>query len=90
MKNEYLPKCGPTYSIIKICKGSTNQFKFQIEMIYLLTAIVLTTGGSSTVQYSTVQYSTVQYSAVQYSRVQYSTVQYSTVQYSTHIHTNST
>ena len=30
-------------------------------MIYLLTAIGLTPGGSSTVQYSTVQYSTVQY-----------------------------
>ena len=46
-------------------------------MIYLLTAIGLTPGCSSTVQYSTVQYSTVQYS----------TVQYSTVQYSTHLHT---
>jgi len=67
-------------------------------MIYLSTAIGLTPGGSSTVQYSTVQYGTVQYSAVQYSTVQYgavqystvrcSTVQYSTVQYSiVHIHT---
>jgi hypothetical protein len=31
------------------------------DMIYLLTVIGLTPGGSSTVQYSTVQYSTVQY-----------------------------
>jgi hypothetical protein len=45
------------------------------DMIYLLTAIGLPLGGSSTVQYSTVQYSTVQYSSVQYSTVQYSTVQ---------------
>jgi hypothetical protein len=52
-------------------------------MIYLLTAVGLTAGGSSTVQYSTVQYSTVQYSTVRYSTVQYGTVQYSTVQYST-------
>ena len=52
-------------------------------MIYLLTAIGLPSGGSSTVQYNTVQYSTVQYSAVQYSTVQYSAIQYSTVMYST-------
>ena len=43
-------------------------------MIYLLTAIGLSPGSSSTVQYTTVQYSTVQYSTVQYSTVQYSTV----------------
>ena len=48
--------------------------------IYMLTAIGLTHGGSSTVQYRTEQYSTVQYS----------TVPYSTVQYSTHLHTNNT
>ena len=47
-------------------------------LIYLLTAIGLSPGGSSTV------------STVQYITVQYSTVQYSTVQYSTHLHTNST
>jgi len=39
------------------------------DMMYFLTAIRLTPGGSSTVQYSTVQYSTVQYSTVQYSTV---------------------
>jgi len=44
-------------------------------MIYLVTAIGLTPGGSSTVQYSTIQYSTVQYSTVQYSK---------------HLHTNNT
>jgi len=42
-----------------------NHIKFQhashVDKIYLLTAIGLTPGGSSTVQYSTVQYSTVQY-----------------------------
>jgi len=48
-------------------------------LMYLLAAVGLTPGGSSTVQYSTIQYSTVQYS----------TVQYCTVQYSTHLHTNS-
>ena len=51
-------------------------------LIYLLTAIGLTPGGSSTVQYSTVQYSIAQYSTVQHSTVQHSTVEYSTVQYS--------
>jgi len=34
------------------------------DMIYLLTAIGLPPGGSSTVQYSTVQYGTAQYSTV--------------------------
>ena len=36
-------------------------------MIYLLTAVGLSPGGSSTLQYSTVQYSTVQYITAQYS-----------------------
>ena len=50
-------------------------------LMYLLTAVGLTPGGSSTVQCSTVECSTVQYSTVQHSTVQYSTVQYSTAQY---------
>ena len=54
-----------------------------ITLIYLLTAIELPSGGSSTVQYITVHYSTLQYSTLQYITVQYSRVQYSTVQYST-------
>jgi hypothetical protein len=44
--------------------------KIILILIYLLTAIRLTPGGSNTVQYSTVQYSTEQYSTVQYSTVQ--------------------
>jgi len=52
-------------------------------LLYLLTAIGLSPGGSSTVQCSTMQYSAVQCSTVQYNTVQCSTMQYSTVQYST-------
>ena len=40
-----------TYRVQQTC---THHF----DMIYLLTAIGLSPGGSSTVQYSTVQYST--------------------------------
>ena len=61
---------------------------FVFDIHFLLPAIGLTPGGSSTVEYSTVQYSTVEYSTVntvQYSKVQYSKV--NTVQYTfTHKH----
>jgi hypothetical protein len=60
-------------------------------LIYLLTAIGLTPGGSSTVHIytQTVQYSTVH---IYTQTVQYSTVHIytQTVQYSTHLHTNHT
>jgi hypothetical protein len=45
-----------------------------IYMIYLLTAIVLTPGGSSTVKYSKGQYSKVKYSRVEHSTGKYITV----------------
>ena len=75
-----------TYIKIRIYKyNNKNTFFITmiITLIYLLTAIELPSGGSSTVQYITVHYSTLQYSTLQYITVQYSRVQYSTVQYST-------
>ena len=45
---------------------SVTNYQCWYDMIYLLTAIWLTPGGSSTVQYSTVQYSAIQYSTVQH------------------------
>ena len=42
--------------------GNTTNLSTLYDMIYMLTAIGLTAGGSSTLQYITVQYSTAQYS----------------------------
>jgi hypothetical protein len=36
----------------KKCIGNTNHYKFQIDLIYSLTAIRFTAGGRSTVQYT--------------------------------------
>jgi hypothetical protein len=62
------------------------------DMIYLLTAVGLTPGGSSTVQYSIVQYSTVQYSTVQYTftHKQYTEQHNDTEQPEWSIHTKNT
>jgi hypothetical protein len=68
---------------LKLISSQSVAYDMILIFIYLLSAIGLTPGGSSTVQYSTAQYSTVQYSTVQYSTVQCSAVQCSAVQYST-------